>query len=116
MGQWSILSSLDNLEGRTYVVPLPMDEAISAVGYALQSPGRVVCERTADGRYIARTIKYTPGWAFAFPLLLLFVRRTRFAELIFAPAPGGTGVTIHGSIDTAAAMRLREMVSLVPAR
>lgn len=115
MGRWSILASLDNLEGRTYVVPLPLDEAVSAVGYALQAPDRVVCERTADGRYIARTVKYTPGWAFLFPPLLLFLRRTRFAELIFAPSPDGTAVTVFGSVDTAAAMRLRAMTTVVPA-
>jgi hypothetical protein len=114
MGHWSILSSMDQMEGRTYVVPLPLDEAIYAVGYALQSDGRVVTEQTSDGRYIARTVKHTPGWAFLFPPLLLFARRTKAAELSFAPLEGGTGVTIVGAIDTAAAMRLREMATVVP--
>ena len=111
MGHWSVLSSLDHLEGRTYVVPLPLDEAIVAVGHALQSPGRVVCEQTRDGRYVARTVKHTPGWAFLLPVLLPFVRRTKYAELIFAPADAGTGVTIFGAIDTGAAMRLRELTT-----
>ena len=114
MGHWSILSSMDQMEGRTYVVPLPLDEAIVAVGYALQSPGRVVCEQTPDGRYVTRTVKHTPGWAFLLPILLLFVRRTKTSELIFAPVEGGTGVTIFGAIDTQAAMRLRAMTTLAP--
>lgn len=113
MGHWSILSSLDQMEGRTYVVPLPLDEAITAVGYALQAPGRVVCEQTPDGRYVTRTVKHTPGWAFLLPVLLFFVRRTKTAELVFVPVEGGTGVTIHGAIDTEAAMRLRAMTTLV---
>jgi hypothetical protein len=116
MGHWSILSSLDQMEGRTYVVPLPLDEAIYAVGYALQSEGRVVTEQTPDGRYIARTIAHTPGWAFLVPLLLLFVRRTKVAELVFSPVEGGTGVTIFGAVDTKAAMRLREMTTVVRVR
>lgn len=114
MGHWSIMSSMDQMEGRTYVVALPMDEAILAVGYALQSPGRVVCEQTADGRYVTRTIKHTPGWAFLLPFLLPFVRRTKTSELLFAPIEGGTGVTIFGAIDTGAAMRLRAMTTLAP--
>jgi hypothetical protein len=114
MGHWSILSSLDQMEGRTYVVPLPLDEAVYAVGYALQSEGRVVTEQTPDGRYIARTVKHTPGWAFLFPVLLLFARRTKVAELVFAPVDGGTGVTVFGAIDTRAAMRLREMTTVLP--
>lgn len=114
MGRWSILSSLDQMEGRTYVVPLPVDEAIAAVGYALQSPGRVVCEWSRDGGYFARTLNHTPGWAFAFPILLLFVRRTKTAHLTFLPVEGGTGVTLTGAIDTQAAMRLRAMTTLMP--
>jgi hypothetical protein len=115
MGHWSVMSSLDHMEGRTYLVPLPPDEAITAVGYALQAPGRVLCEETPDGRYVTRTIKHTPGWAFLLPFLLPFVRRTKIAELVFAPVEGGTGVTVHGNIDTGAAMRLREMTTLMPA-
>lgn len=113
MGRWSILSSLDQMEGRTYVVPLPLNEAIYAVGYALQSEGRVVTEQTPDGRYVARTVNHTPGWAFLIPPLLLFVRRTKVAELVFNPVEGGTGATISGAVDTKAAMRLREMTTVV---
>lgn len=111
MGHWSILSSMDRMEGHTYVVPLPMTEAMSAVGYALQSPGRVVCEWTPEGGFVARTIKHTPGWAFLLPILLFFVRRNKAAHLSFAPVEGGTGVRIHGAIDTEAAMRLRELTT-----
>jgi hypothetical protein len=115
MGHWSILSSMDQMEGRTYVVPLPLDEAIYAVGYALQSPGRVLTEQLPDGRYAARTVKHTPGWAFLIPPLLLFVRRSKVAELVFTTLDSArTGVTIHGPIDTAAAMRLREMTTVLP--
>ena len=115
MGHWSILSSVDQMEGRTYVVPLPLNEAIYAVGYALQADKRVLTEQTPDGRYIARTVKHTPGWAFVLPLLLFFARRTKVAELVFAPHhSGGTAVTIAGAIDTRAAMRLREMATLLP--
>lgn len=115
MGHWSILSSMDQMEGRTYVVPLPLDEAINAVGYALQAPGRVVTEQLPDGRYAVRTVKHTPGWAFLLPPLLLFVRRTKVAEIVFTPMDSGsTGVTISGPIDTAAAMRLREMTTVLP--
>ncbi len=113
MGHWSILASLDRMEGHTYVVPLPMEQAISAVGYALLSPGRVLCEWTPEGGYVVRTVKHTPGWAFVLPILLLFVRRTKTAHLSFREVDGGTGVTIHGSIDTAAAMRLRELTAAV---
>ena len=98
MGHWSILSSVDRMEGRTYVVPLPLDEAIYAVGYALQAPGRVICEQTPDGQYLTRTVKHTPGWAFLGLLTVLFVRKTRVARISFAPADGGTGVTIDGMI------------------
>jgi hypothetical protein len=115
MGHWSILSSLDQMEGRTYLVPLPYEEAISAVGYALLKPGRVTCDYV-DGQYIARTIKHTPGWAFLLPPLLLFVRRTKKAHLTFTPSEGGTAVTIFGPLDTEAAMRLRALVGAsVPA-
>jgi hypothetical protein len=115
MGHWSILSSVDQMEGRTYVVPLPLNEAIYAVGYALQADKRVLTEQTPDGRYVARTVKHTPGWAFVLPVLLLFARRTKVAELVFAPVEGGTGVTVFGALDTAAAMRLREMtISVLP--
>ncbi len=114
MGHWSILSSMDQMEGRTYVVPLPLDEAIAAVGFALESPGRVLCEWSAAGGYVTRTIKHTPGWAFLFPVLLFFVRKTKTAHLTFAPVEGGTGVTVSGAVDTQAAMRLRAMTTLMP--
>ncbi|HUR75854.1 MAG TPA: hypothetical protein VMZ00_16350 [Sporichthya sp.] len=114
MGHWSVMSSLDHMEGRSYLVPLPLEEAILEVGYALQSEGRVLCEQTPDGRYVTRTVKHTPGWAFVLPFLLPFVRRTKLAELVFTPAEGGTAVTVHGDIDTGAAMRLRDMTTLMP--
>ena len=116
MGHWSILSSMDRMEGHTYVVPLPLDEAVYAVGYALQAPGRVITEQLPDGRYAVRTVKHTPGWAFLIPVLLFFVRRTKVAELVFTPLDSGrTGVSVYGPIDTAAAMRLREMTTVLPA-
>ncbi|WP_019874120.1 hypothetical protein [Sporichthya polymorpha] len=114
MGHWSILSSLDQMEGRTYVVPRPFREAISATGYALQEPGRVLVEWSPEGGYVARTIKHTPGWAFLIPILLPFVRRTKTARLEFAEVEGGTAVTIHGAVDTKAAMRLRAFTTGVP--
>ena len=105
MGPWSILSSMDRMEGHTYVVPLPLDEAVYAVGYALQAPGRVITEQLPDGRY-----------AVLIPVLLFFVRRTKVAELVFTPLDSGrTGVSVYGPIDTAAAMRLREMTTVLPA-
>lgn len=114
MGRWSILSSVDQMEGRTYVVAQPLTETIYAVGYALQSAGRVTLEQTPDGRYVARTINHTPGWAFILPILLLFARKTKVAELMFTPVETGTAVTVFGAIDTRAAMRLREMAVLAP--
>ncbi|MGQ0632386.1 MAG: hypothetical protein ACT4P1_15305 [Sporichthyaceae bacterium] len=109
MGYWSVLSSVDDMEGRTLLLPMVGAAAVEAVERAVQRPDRVLCERTADGALIARTIKYTPAWAYLGPLLLLIIRRTRVANFTFAGHAHGTALTVHGRLDTRSAEALRSM-------
>jgi hypothetical protein len=110
MGYWSIFRSVDAGECRLTVAMSP-DNAADAVAGVLTEPGRVECQVVGDTEVHVTTRRHTPAWAFAFPPLLLFVRKDRKALVTVGADGTGTVLTVTGSIDTRAMDRLRAIRS-----
>lgn len=109
MGYWSMLSSVDDMEGRTLILPMSGVEAMEAVERAVARPNRVSSERADDGTLIVRTTRHTPAWAYLLVVPLLTIRKTRVAIVTFGRHERGTAVTVHGPLDTKAAWQLRRL-------